>query len=151
MAPPTLQTSSSVLSTSSTNEKAVELAEQKEIEATWKEVQNKVIELAGGDPKKVQTLDINSMLKYVDNIQASDKKKSEKFGAFKSVVNKTLQCINTVGGIVADGASTVSGLVGSNIPIHDLLKVGIGLRPGGDVLQRTYIRHTGVARIRRHI
>ncbi|XDG05652.1 hypothetical protein ABKA04_005267 [Annulohypoxylon sp. FPYF3050] len=107
MAPPTLQTSSSVLSTSSTNEKAVELAEQKEIEATWKEVQAKVIELAGGDSKKLQTLDINSMLKYIDNIQASDKKKSEKFGAFKSVVNKTLQCINTVGGIVADGASTV--------------------------------------------
>ncbi|KAI0887806.1 uncharacterized protein GGS22DRAFT_154345 [Annulohypoxylon maeteangense] len=107
MAPPTLQASSSVLSTSSTSEKAVEQAEQKEIEATWKEVQNKVIELAGGDPKKVQTLDINSVLKYIDSVQASDKKKSEKFGAFKSVVNKTLQCINTVGGIVAEGASTV--------------------------------------------
>ncbi|KAI2472939.1 hypothetical protein F4781DRAFT_294558 [Annulohypoxylon bovei var. microspora] len=107
MAPPTLQTSSSVLSAGSTTEKAVELAEQKEIEATWKEVQNRVIELAGGDPKKVQALDINSVLRYIDNVQASDKKKSEKFGAFKSVVNKTLQCINTVGGIVAEGASTV--------------------------------------------
>ncbi|KAI1141311.1 hypothetical protein F5Y05DRAFT_256922 [Hypoxylon sp. FL0543] len=108
MAPPALQTSSSALSTSSTAEKAADLSEQKEIEAIWKEVHAKVVELAGGDPKRVQTtLDINSVLQYIDNVQQSDKKKSEKFGLFKSVVNRTLQCINTVGGIVADGASTV--------------------------------------------
>ncbi|KAI0120920.1 hypothetical protein F4776DRAFT_232288 [Hypoxylon sp. NC0597] len=108
MAPPALQASSSVLSTSSTAEKAADLSDQKEIEAIWKEVHNKVVELAGGDPKRVQTtLDINSVLQYIDNVQQSDKKKSEKFGLFKSVVSRTLQCINTVGGIVADGASNV--------------------------------------------
>ncbi|OTA62308.1 hypothetical protein K449DRAFT_395053 [Hypoxylon sp. EC38] len=108
MAPPALQTSSSVLSTSSTAEKAADLSDQKEIEAIWKEVHNKVIELAGGDPKRVQTtLDIDSVLQYIDNVQQSDKKKSEKFGLFKSIVSRTLQCINTVGGIVADGASNV--------------------------------------------
>ncbi|KAI0839945.1 hypothetical protein F5Y06DRAFT_18863 [Hypoxylon sp. FL0890] len=108
MAPPALQASSSTLSTSSTAEKAVDLSEQKEIDAIWKEVHNKVVELAGGDPKRVQTtLDINSVLQYIDKVQQTDKKKSEKFGLFKSVVNRTLQCINTVGGIVADGASTV--------------------------------------------
>ncbi|KAI0169269.1 hypothetical protein GGR52DRAFT_514396 [Hypoxylon sp. FL1284] len=106
MAPPALQTMSSTVS--STTEKAAELSEQMEIDAIWKEVNSKVVELAGGDPRKVQTaLDINAVLKYVDNVQSSDKKKSEKFGTFKSIVNRTLQCINTVGGIVADGASTV--------------------------------------------
>ncbi|OTB03693.1 hypothetical protein M426DRAFT_12405 [Hypoxylon sp. CI-4A] len=108
MAPPALQTSSTALSSSSTAEKAAELSEQKEIEAVWKDVHLKVVELAGGDPKKVQaTLDINTVLKYIDNVQDSNKKKSEKYGLFKSVVSRTLQCINTVGGIVADGASTV--------------------------------------------
>lgn len=107
MAPPTLQSSGSAAG--STAEKAAELSEQMEIEAIWREVNNKVVELAGGDPNKVQkTLDINAVLKYVDNVQASEKKKSEKFGTFKSIVGRTLQCINTVGGIVAEGASTVS-------------------------------------------
>ncbi|KAI1772333.1 hypothetical protein F4818DRAFT_183578 [Hypoxylon cercidicola] len=106
MAPPTLQSSGSAAG--STAEKAAELSEQMEIEAIWTEVNNKVVELAGGDPKKVQTtLDINAVLRYVDNVQASDKKKSEKFSTFRNIVNRTLQCINTVGGIVAEGASTV--------------------------------------------
>ncbi|KAI1649310.1 uncharacterized protein F4817DRAFT_33587 [Daldinia loculata] len=108
MAPPTLQTSVSALSISSPIEKAADISEQKEIDTIWKEVYNKVVELAGGDPRRVQgTLDINAVLKYVDDVQASSKKKSEKFGTFRNIVNRTLQCINTVGGIVADGASTV--------------------------------------------
>lgn len=109
MAPPALQSSASVLSTSSTAEKAADLSEQREIDAIWKEVNSKVIELAGGDPSKVEKgLDINTVLKYIDNIQESDKKKSEKLGTFKHIVSRTLQCINTVGGIVAAGASEVS-------------------------------------------
>ncbi|KAI1100326.1 hypothetical protein F4804DRAFT_348596 [Jackrogersella minutella] len=108
MAPPTLSTSSTTLSSGSTNEKGSDVSDQKEIDAIWKEVHSKVVELAGGDPKKVQTtLDINAVLLYIDNVQNSNKKKSEKFGAFKHVVGRTLQCINTVGGIVAEGASTV--------------------------------------------
>ncbi|KAI8965147.1 hypothetical protein F5Y11DRAFT_37295 [Daldinia sp. FL1419] len=108
MAPPTLQTSVSAMSISSPIEKAADIAEQKEIDAIWREVYNKVVDLAGGDPRKIQgTLDIDTVLNYVDDVQASSKKKSEKFGTFKSIVNKTLQCINTIGGIVSDGASTV--------------------------------------------
>ncbi|KAI2608023.1 hypothetical protein GGR54DRAFT_393194 [Hypoxylon sp. NC1633] len=107
MPPPTLQASGSALM-SPIAEKAADISEQREIEAVWKEVHLKVVELAGGDPKRVQsTLDINSVLKYIDNVQASDKKKSEEFGTFKRIVNRTLQCINTVGGIVAAGASEV--------------------------------------------
>ncbi|KAI2626925.1 hypothetical protein GGS26DRAFT_144955 [Hypomontagnella submonticulosa] len=108
MAPPALQTSGSALSSGSTNEKVTSPAEQKEIEAIWKDVYLKVVELAGGDPKKVEkTLDINAVLQYIENVGASDKKKAEKFGLFKKIVGRTLQCINTVGGIVASGASEV--------------------------------------------
>ncbi|KAI1799920.1 hypothetical protein F4811DRAFT_69805 [Daldinia bambusicola] len=110
MALPTLQTSvgASAVVSPSPIEKATDISEQKEIEAIWKDVYRKVVELAGGDPKRVQsTLDISAVLKYVDDVQASSKKKSEKYGTFKTVVNKTLQCINHVGGIVTSGVSTV--------------------------------------------
>ncbi|KAI0386389.1 hypothetical protein F5Y04DRAFT_121540 [Hypomontagnella monticulosa] len=108
MAPPALQTSASALSSSSNTEKVTSPSEQKEIDAIWKDVYIKVVELAGGDPKKVEkTLDINGVLQYIENLQASDRKKSEKFGLFKKIVGRTLQCINTVGGIVASGASEV--------------------------------------------
>ncbi|KAI5861453.1 hypothetical protein GGS23DRAFT_598606 [Durotheca rogersii] len=108
MAPSTLQPSTSGLSVGAASEKATDLAEQKEIEAIWKEVNNKVVELAGGDPTKIQkTLDIDAVLKFIDGVQDSDKEKSEKFGLFKKIVGRTLQCINTVGGLVAEGASTV--------------------------------------------
>ncbi|KAH9988834.1 hypothetical protein F4779DRAFT_267706 [Xylariaceae sp. FL0662B] len=105
MPPSTILTSP--LSAGPTPEKA-DLSEQREVEAVWKEVHNKVIELAGGDPKNVQkTLDIDGVLKYIDGVQSADKKKSEKFGLFKSIVSRTLQCIQTVGGIVTDGVSEV--------------------------------------------
>ncbi|KAI1472733.1 uncharacterized protein F4812DRAFT_22975 [Daldinia caldariorum] len=110
MALPTLRTSvgASGIASPSPIEKATDISEQKEIEAIWKDVYRKVVELAGGDPRRVQsTLDINAVLKYVDDVQASGKKKSEKYGTFKTVVHKTLQCINHVGGIVTSGLSTV--------------------------------------------
>ncbi|KAI1498298.1 hypothetical protein F5X99DRAFT_334647 [Biscogniauxia marginata] len=107
MPPATLQPSASVLSAGSTVSKA-DLVEQREVEAIWRDVQNKVIELAGGDPKKLLTeLNIDSVLKYIDEIQASDKKKAEKYGWFKDTVRKTLRCINTVGGIVAENVSNI--------------------------------------------
>ncbi|KAK5626050.1 hypothetical protein RRF57_001765 [Xylaria bambusicola] len=107
MAPATLQSSTTGISTSSESTK-IDLADQKEIEAIWKEVHVKVIELAGGDPKKVQqTLTIDDVLNYVDRVQKADEKKSEKYGEFKDVIGKTLQCIGTIGGIVTDGVSNV--------------------------------------------
>ncbi|CAJ2505515.1 Uu.00g129090.m01.CDS01 [Anthostomella pinea] len=107
MPPSTLQASTSVLSTGSTTSKA-DLTAEREIEAIWSEVHNKVIELAGGDPKKVQTtLDIDAVLRYIDNVSEKDKKQAEKYGTFKNAVTKTLQCISTVGGIVTDGVSNV--------------------------------------------
>ncbi|KAI1078789.1 hypothetical protein F5B20DRAFT_591105 [Whalleya microplaca] len=97
----------SPLSAGPTLEKT-DLSEQREVEAIWKEVHNKVIELAGGDPNNVKkTLDVEGVLKYIDAVQSADKKKSEKFGLFKTIVSRTLQCIQTVGGIVTDGVSEV--------------------------------------------
>ncbi|KAJ3571506.1 hypothetical protein NPX13_g5354 [Xylaria arbuscula] len=92
----------------STDSTKIDLADQKEIEAIWKEVHAKVIELAGGDPKKVQqTLTIDDVLNYVDRVQKADEKKSEKYGEFKNIMGKTLQCIGTIGGIVTDGVSNI--------------------------------------------
>lgn len=108
MAPATLQSSITGISNISSDSTKVDLADQKEIEAIWKEVHAKVIELAGGDPKKVQqTLSINDVLNYVDRVQKADEKKSEKYGEFKNIMGKTLQCIGTIGGIVTDGVSNV--------------------------------------------
>ncbi|KAI8631164.1 hypothetical protein F5Y19DRAFT_425266 [Xylariaceae sp. FL1651] len=105
MPPSFLQSSTSGLSTSSDSSR-LDLADQREIEATWKEVHAKVIELAGGDPSRVrQTLTIDEVLNYIDSVQKTETKKAEEHGTFKNVVSKTLQCINTIGGIVADGAS----------------------------------------------
>jgi hypothetical protein len=101
----------------------MEAADQKEIEAIWKEVHVKVIELAGGDPKRVrQTLSIEDVLGYIDSVQKTQAQKSEEHGTFKNVVAKTLQCISTVGGIVADGASNVNHI---HTPSVELLRIHI--------------------------
>lgn len=89
----------------------VDLADQKEIEAIWKEVNAKVLELAGGDPRKVrETLTIDDVLKYIDGVQKADEAKSEQYSKFKTIVGATLQCIGTVGGIVTDGVSNVCNM-----------------------------------------
>ncbi|KAI0203625.1 hypothetical protein F4808DRAFT_417300 [Astrocystis sublimbata] len=105
--PTTLQSSTTGMSAGSESSK-VDLADQKEIEAIWKEVNAKVLELAGGDPKKVKnSLTIDDVLKYIDSVQKTDAAKSEEYGTFKTIVTTTLQCIGTVGGIVTDGVSNV--------------------------------------------
>ncbi|KAI1153321.1 hypothetical protein F4825DRAFT_415644 [Nemania diffusa] len=107
MAPATLQSSTTNMSASSEPAK-IDLADQKEIEAIWKEVNAKVLELAGGDPKKVnQTLSIDDVLHYIDRVQKVDEAKAEEYGAFKNVVSQTLQFIGVVGGIVTDGVASV--------------------------------------------
>ncbi|KAI8955339.1 hypothetical protein F4801DRAFT_528896 [Xylaria longipes] len=107
MPPATLQSSTTGMSAGSESSK-MDLADQKEIEAIWREVNAKVLELAGGDPRKVQeTLSIDDVLKYIDGVQKADSAKSEEYSTFKNIVATTLQCIGTVGGIVTDGVSNV--------------------------------------------
>ncbi|KAI0477811.1 hypothetical protein GGR56DRAFT_665620 [Xylariaceae sp. FL0804] len=88
-----------------TTSNALSVSAQREVDLMWQEVENKVIEMAGG--KKPQVLDLDSVMRVVDQVQQADKKKSEKYGTFKGIIHRTLQCINTVGGIVANGASQV--------------------------------------------
>ncbi|KAF4453134.1 hypothetical protein F53441_4131 [Fusarium austroafricanum] len=79
-----------------------------EVARIWKEVEARVVQMAGGDPSKIKkNLDMNDVLGYLDQAQSKDKKSAEKYGTVKNIFNRTLQCIQTVGGIVADGASYV--------------------------------------------
>ncbi|CEI60087.1 unnamed protein product [Fusarium venenatum] len=79
-----------------------------EVTRIWKDVEGRVVQMAGGDPAKIkQGLGINDVLQYLNEDQVKDKQVSEKYGTVKNIFNRTLQCIQTVGGIVADGASYV--------------------------------------------
>ncbi|KAM0371267.1 hypothetical protein ACHAPK_005487 [Fusarium culmorum] len=79
-----------------------------EIARIWKDVEVRVVQMAGGNPAKIkQGLGINDVLQYLNDAQVKDKQVSEKYGTIKNIFNRTLQCIQTVGGIVADGASYV--------------------------------------------
>ncbi|KAL4881043.1 hypothetical protein BJY04DRAFT_227961 [Aspergillus karnatakaensis] len=78
-----------------------------EIVEIWSQVQARVVQLAGGDASKIQAnLGIEGVLSYLDKAQdATSGTDSSVRGAFE----KTLQFIDTVGGIVAGGAGEVFG------------------------------------------
>jgi hypothetical protein len=82
-----------------------------EIQRIWADVNKLVCHLAasaGVDPSETPSnLDIDGVLKYLDKAAEADKKSSEKFMWVKNVFHRTLQCIETVGGIVSNGASYV--------------------------------------------
>ncbi|KAK8006923.1 hypothetical protein PG989_000913 [Apiospora arundinis] len=95
---------------SPTGADAARAAAQKEIDAIWAQVQDRVLQLAARQKTQVRkNISINDVLRYVDEVQHSEKDKSEKFGWFKTAVGNTLQCIQTIGGIVSSGASQVFG------------------------------------------
>ncbi|KAF7558157.1 hypothetical protein G7Z17_g57 [Cylindrodendrum hubeiense] len=80
-------------------------AQQKELDLIWEQVQAKVVELAGGDPRKVQRLGISNVLEQLDSY--NDNKNPQSYSRLKKAVDNTLQCIETIGGIVTQGVSTV--------------------------------------------
>jgi fungal STAND N-terminal Goodbye domain len=83
--------------------------ENDDILVTWNQVQTRIIQLTGGDPKNVRdNLSIDDVLNSLDHAQKSDKKAAAKYGEIKKVFNNSLKCIQTVGDIVANGASQVS-------------------------------------------
>ncbi|KAF9773209.1 hypothetical protein IL306_009020 [Fusarium sp. DS 682] len=85
-----------------------------EVSRIWKEVESRVVQMAGGDSSKIkQNLDMNDVLQYLDQAQSTDKKNAEKYGTVKNIFNRTLECIQTVGGIVANGASYVFAPAGT--------------------------------------
>lgn len=86
-----------------------------EIVEIWAQVQARVIQLAGDDSAKIQTdLSIEDVLSYLDKAQDLSSKKDS---SISSAFERTLQFIDTVGGVVAGGAGEVSLFpLQSNIP-----------------------------------
>ncbi|KAF4829526.1 hypothetical protein CGCSCA4_v014567 [Colletotrichum siamense] len=81
-----------------------------EVTQIWQEVQAMVIRMAGGDPNKIdKQLDIDGVLRHLEQVQAKDQKAAEKHAAVKDTFSKTLQVISKVGGLVADGVSNAFG------------------------------------------
>ncbi|KAL5043534.1 hypothetical protein BDW71DRAFT_210204 [Aspergillus fruticulosus] len=76
-----------------------------EIVEIWAQVQARVVQLAGGDSSKIQAdLSVTDVLSYLDKAQDISSKKDS---SVRSTFEKTLQFIDTVGGVVAGGASEV--------------------------------------------
>ncbi|KAH7040885.1 uncharacterized protein B0I36DRAFT_16446 [Microdochium trichocladiopsis] len=85
--------------------------ERKELENVWRDLKEQVLILAGGNPSNLKKLDIDDVLLTLDKVatEKAAKKAADKFAWLKDVTGKTLQCIQTVGGMIADGASEVFG------------------------------------------
>ncbi|KAK1147409.1 hypothetical protein N8T08_001491 [Aspergillus melleus] len=74
-----------------------------EIVVIWSQVQARVIQLAGGDSNQVRRdLTIENVLAHLDQVLEDS---SPKESAIRSTVDNTLKFIDTVGGVVAGGAS----------------------------------------------
>ena len=82
----------------------------KEIAAIWAQLQARVVQLAGGDPKNIKpNLTIDAVLARLDQAQDAreQSRKDKVYSAVRSTFNTTLQFVKTVGGIVAQGTSEV--------------------------------------------
>ncbi|KAL4906693.1 hypothetical protein BDW74DRAFT_136595 [Aspergillus multicolor] len=72
-----------------------------EIANIWAQVQARVVQLAGGDPSKIQAdLSIDDVLSCLEKAQDASSKKDS---SIRSAFERTLQFIDTVGGVVAGG------------------------------------------------
>ncbi|KAJ5110586.1 hypothetical protein N7532_001121 [Penicillium argentinense] len=79
----------------------------KELTKIWLQVQEKVSQLAESEGKKVDKgLEIDNVLANLDASQEKEEKSPAR-QAVKTTFGRTMGLIKTVGGIVADGASTV--------------------------------------------
>ncbi|KXJ97314.1 hypothetical protein Micbo1qcDRAFT_230007 [Microdochium bolleyi] len=85
--------------------------ERKELESVWKDLQEQVIKLAGGTRSGLRILSIDDVLNTLDTLskEKAAKEAADKFGRLKDVTRTTLQCIQTIGGMIAEGASEVFG------------------------------------------
>ncbi|CAH0021655.1 unnamed protein product [Clonostachys rhizophaga] len=87
---------------------AIDSEISREIGQVWKQVESRVLQMAGGDESMLEKdLTIESVISSLNQTQASNKKEAEKYGQVRNVFQRTLQCIQTVGGIVTTGVSTV--------------------------------------------
>ncbi|KAF9891731.1 hypothetical protein FE257_003212 [Aspergillus nanangensis] len=92
-----------------------------EIATIWAQVQARVIQLAGGDPAKVQhSLSINTVLGYLNTAQEAAIPKES---PIRTTFNTTLQLIDTVGSVVAGGAAEVRDNKLIDEPWHEQFEV----------------------------
>lgn len=84
-------------------------ADRKEFDTVWKDLKEQVIKLAGGDQTRIRKLEIEDVLATLDAIskEKAEKEANDKYRRLKDVTLTTLQCIQTVGGMIAEGASEV--------------------------------------------
>lgn len=83
------------------------LADNKEIQQIWAEIQEKVASLAQRDGRSVNTgMEIGDVMGTLESTEHPDVEPG-KSDAVKKVFGNTLKVIQTVGGFVADGASQV--------------------------------------------
>lgn len=119
-----------------------------EVSQTWLEVQYRVIRMAGEDPSKIdKQLDVDGVMRYLEQTQAADQKAADKHGTVKKAFNRTLNCISKVGGIIADGASYVRF---STDMLTEMIRANrrasfLGLRPGKHLFQRSHVCDWGMA------
>lgn len=93
---------------SSSAPRGLDAAANKEISAIWAQVQARVVQLAGGDSKNIKSnLSIEAVLIRLDQAQDGREQSSKVYSTIRSTFNITLQFIQTVGEIVAQGASEV--------------------------------------------
>lgn len=78
-----------------------------DIEQMWREALVEFHKLSGHDPKKFSELSIGDVIGKINQQKELDDKRAAKYGKAKEVLNKTLTCIQTLGSLVAQGASMV--------------------------------------------
>lgn len=93
---------------SSSVPRGLDAAANKEISAIWAQFQARVVQLAGGDSNNIKSnLTIEAVLVRLDQAQDTREQSSKVYSTIRSTFNTTLQFIQTVGEIVAQGASEV--------------------------------------------
>ncbi|PGH12190.1 hypothetical protein AJ80_06810 [Polytolypa hystricis UAMH7299] len=83
--------------------------DEEDLDQMWKEALVEFHKLSGRDPKKFTHLKVEDVLGKINQKKESDEKKSAKYAKAKDILGKTLTCIQTLGGLAAQGASMVFG------------------------------------------
>ncbi|EFX04362.1 nacht and tpr domain containing protein [Grosmannia clavigera kw1407] len=87
----------------------------RELSKVWKDVESRVqrlaetrtLSLAGQVPSLQRNLDIDGVLKIMKKSKEYSEKETVKYARVEKAISTTLRCISNIGGIIADGVSTV--------------------------------------------
>lgn len=82
--------------------------EHEALDKTWKRVEERVQLLAGKEDMEIEAnLQIKDVMDRLETAQKTDEKSKEKHEWVRRQFSRTLECIQTLGGIVSSGASNV--------------------------------------------